>query len=142
MVGSVQAISAHGKVVHLINTFYFALPCPVTHVIMDRHLHGITRDGLLPKIHTLDGARGPLVVIFCYEWDESASRGSTQTREVQPETRADAEVEIVDERDKNQGKAAKNDAVGSTTANTPGTGDAAVEKDATMRRLGKNSIAC
>ena len=58
LVGSAQAISAHGKVVHVINTFYFAPPCPVTHVIMDRHLHGITSDGLLPKIHTLDEQEG------------------------------------------------------------------------------------
>ena len=57
------AISAHGKVVHLPNTFHFALPCPVTHVTMERHLHSIPRDGLLPKIDTLDGARGPLVAI-------------------------------------------------------------------------------
>ena len=33
-------------------------------MIMERHLHGITRDGLLPKIHILDGARGPLEVII------------------------------------------------------------------------------
>ena len=41
--------------------------------------------------------------------------------------------------DKNQGEAATNDAVGSTTANTTGNsaGDAATEKDATMRRLGE-----
>ena len=58
---------------------------------------------------------------------------------MQPETWADAEVEIVDERDKNQGKAATNDAVGSTTANTTvnSAGDAATEKDGTMRRLGE-----
>ena len=60
---------------------------------------------------------------------------ATRTRKVQPETWADADVEIVDERDKNQGKAATNDAVGSTTANTTGNsaGDVAAEKDATMR---------
>ena len=62
--GFAQAIPAHGKVVHLPNTFFFALPCPVTHVTMERHLHGIPRDGLLPKIHTLDGARGPFVAII------------------------------------------------------------------------------
>ena len=39
---------------------------------------------------------------------------------VQPETWADAEVEMVDERDKNQRKAATNDAAGSTTANNTG----------------------
>ena len=50
---------------------------------------------------------------YSHEWDEDASRGSTQTRVVQPETWADAEVEIVDERDKNQGRAATNDATGS-----------------------------
>ena len=59
--------------------------------------------------------------------------------QVQPETWYDAEVEIVDARDKNQVKAAANDAVGSTTANTTvnSAGDAATEKDATMRRLGE-----
>ena len=58
---------------------------------------------------------------------------------VPPETWADAEVEIVDECDKNHGKAATNDAVGSRTASTTGNsaGDAATEKDATMRRLGE-----
>ena len=64
LVDPAQAIPARGKVVHPINTLYFALPCPVTHVIMDRHLRGVPRDGLLSKIHTLDGARGPLVVII------------------------------------------------------------------------------
>ena len=40
---------------------------------------------------------------------------------------------------RNQGKAATNDAVGSTTASTTGNSaaDAATEKDATMRRLGE-----
>ena len=58
---------------------------------------------------------------------------------VQPETRADAEVEIVDERDENQGKAATNETVGSTTANTTVNSArcAAAEKDAIMRRLGE-----
>ena len=62
--------------------------------------------------------------------NESTPTGSTQTRGVQPETWADAEVEIVDELDKTQGKAAANDAVGSTTANTTANcaGDAATEK--------------
>ena len=64
LVACAQAISAHGKVVHLRNTFYFALPCPITHVIMDRDLRGFPRSGHLPKIHTLDGARGPVVAII------------------------------------------------------------------------------
>ena len=71
-----------------------------------------------------------------HEWDVDASRGSTQTWWVQPETWADAEVEVVDERDKNQGRAATNDAVSSKTAIATGNsaGDAATEKEA-MRRL-------
>ena len=54
-------------------------------------------------------------------------------------TSAAADVEIVDERDKNQGMASANDAVGSKTANTTGNsaGDAATEKDAIKTRLGK-----
>ena len=90
------------------------------------------------KIHTLDGAKEATRSYYNHEWDESASRGSTQTRGVQPETWTDAEVEIVDERDKNQGNAFTNDAVGNKTANTTGisAGDAATEK-ATMRRLGE-----
>ena len=74
-----------------------------------------------------------------HEWDEDASRGSTQTSGVQPKTWADAEVEIMDERDKNQGRAATNDATGSKAANATGNsaGDAATEKEATMRRLGE-----
>ena len=44
---------------------------------------------------------------FVHEWAESASKISTQTTGVQPETWADAEVEIVDERDKNQRKAVR-----------------------------------
>ena len=47
---------------------------------------------------------------YSHEWDEDASRRSTQTWVVQPETWADAEVEIVDEPDKNQGKAVTNEA--------------------------------
>ena len=77
-----------------------------------------------------------------HEWDENASRGSTQTRGVQPETWADAEVEIMDGCDIKQGRAATNDATGSRAANATGnsTGDAATE-EATMRRLG-DSIDC
>ena len=78
--GSAQAISTHGKVLHLLNTFFFALPWHVT--IMDRHLHGITRYGLLPKVHTLDGASGPfavvkrtmVVVTAAMEWEESTPK--------------------------------------------------------------------
>ena len=72
--------------------------------MMERHLHGIPRDGLLPKIQTLDGAGVPARGYHSHEWDEDVSRGLTQSRGVQPETWADAEVEIVDERDKNQGR--------------------------------------
>ena len=58
---------------------------------------------------------------------------------MQPETRAAAVVEIVDKRDKNQGRALTNDALGSATANTTldSAGDAAKEKDAMRRRLGE-----
>ena len=120
-------------------TCYFALPCPVTHVIVDRHLHGTTRDGPLPKVHTLDGACGATRGYYSHGWDESTPVKSDKTKGVQPETLTDADVETVDARDKNQGKAATNDAVGSTTANTTvnSAGDAATEKDATMRRLGE-----
>ena len=75
MVGSAQAISAHGKV-----SFYFALSCPVTHVIVDRHLHGFTRDGFLWKMHTLDGARGPLVVIIAMSGRKCIERFDSDLR--------------------------------------------------------------
>ena len=140
MVGSAQAISAHGKAVHLINTFYFALPCPVTHVIMDRHLHGVTRDGHLPKIHTLDGARGPLVAI-------TAMSGTKVHREVRPRPGVYSPRPGPMRRSRSWMNATRtrkrplrtNDVVGSTTANTTGNsaGDAATEKDATIRRLGE-----
>ena len=68
---------------------------------------------------------------YCHEWGESIPRGPDKTKGVQPETGTDAEVAIVDDRDKNQRKVATNDAVGSTTANTT------AEKDARMRRLGE-----
>ena len=72
-----------------------------------------------------------------HEWDESTSRGSTQAKGVPPETWAAAEVEIVDERDMNQGMAASNNAAGSGTATTTldFVGDDATQKDAIMRRL-------
>ena len=38
-----------------------------------------------------------------HEWDEDASRGSIQTRGAQPETWADAEVEIMGESDRKPG---------------------------------------
>ena len=55
-----------------------------------------------------------------------------------PETSAAADVEIVDERDKNQGMASANNAAGSgaATATLDPVGDAATEKDAILRRLG------
>ena len=58
---------------------------------------------------------------------------------VQPETWADAEGEIVDERDKNQERTPTNDAVSSKTANTTGSsaGHVATEKEAVKRRLGE-----
>ena len=56
---------------------------------------------------------------------------------VQPETRAAAEVEIVDERDKNWGRALTNDVVDSATANTTGTLWVMLLQDATTRRLGE-----
>ena len=56
-----------------------------------------------------------------------------------PETSAAADVEIVDERDKNQGMAAANNAAGSgaDTATLVLVGDAATEKDAILQRLGE-----
>ena len=54
-----------------------------------------------------------------------------------PETSAAADVEIVDERDKNQGMASANNAAGrrADTATLVPVGDAATEKDAITRRL-------
>ena len=98
---------------------------------MGRHLLGIPRDGLFPKKkHTLESKRATRGH-HGHEWDVDASRGSTQTWWVQPETWADAEVEVVDERDKNKGRAATNDAVSSKTAIATGNsaGDAATEKE-------------
>ena len=95
--------------------------------------------GSFQKYILWDGARGPLVAM-------TAMSGMRMYREVrlrpggfQPETWADAEVEIVDERDTKQNSAAANDATGSKTANATGNsaGDAATEKDATMRRVGE-----
>ena len=86
--------------------------------------------GWAPSKNTYSGrSKRPLVVI-------KAMSGTKMHREdrlrpgVQPDNWEDADVEIVDERDKNQGKAVPNEAVSSKTANTTG------EKDATMRRMG------
>ena len=54
LMGSAQAVSAHGKVVHLTHTFYFALSCPVTHVIKDRHLYWCNK-GWAPSKSTHSG---------------------------------------------------------------------------------------
>ena len=58
---------------------------------------------------------------------------------VQPEISADAEAEILDARDKNQGRTLTNEAVSSETADATGSStlDVAAEKDTTMRRLGE-----
>ena len=58
---------------------------------------------------------------------------------VQPETWADAEVEIVDERNRSQGRAATNDATDRKAADATGssTGDAATEEEAVKRRFGE-----
>ena len=89
------------------------------------------------KIHTLDGARGPLLGTI-------ARSGTNVHREVRlrpgaynPRPGAMQKPRL-DERNKNQGRTATNDAVGSKTANVAGNSarDADTEKDATMRRLG------
>ena len=150
MVGFAQAISVHGKVVRLINT-------NLLRFAMSRY----TRDngqasswfyrGWAPSTkhqtkNTYSGwskrATRGYQSDYDYddrsrEWEESTPSGSTKTREVEPETWAAAEVEIVDERDKNQGKTGTNNAAGSATANTTldSAGDTATEKDAFRRRL-------
>ena len=88
--------------------------------------------GWAPSQNTSSGWKRATRGYYSHEWDEDASRGSTQTREVQREAWADAG-------DKNQERTPTNDAVSSKTANAAGNsaGDAATEKDATMRRLGK-----
>ena len=59
-------------------------------------------------------------------------RGRNAWITTQPETWADVEVEIVDERDRSQGKAATTDATDMKAADATGssTGDAATEKEA------------
>ena len=115
------------------------LPCPEKHVITESHLRGMLRDWLRPHILIPDGARGASRSFQCHEWDEDASRGSPSARGVQPETWADAEVKIVDERDIGQGKAATTDATDRMAADATGssTGDAATEEEAVKRRLGE-----
>ena len=78
-----------------------------------------------------------------HEWDDHASRGSNQARRAPPQTSAAADVEIVDERDKNQGMASANNATGSgaDTATWVLVGDATTKKDAKYCDW-ENSIAC
>ena len=58
-----QAISVRGKVVSSAQYNLPVLPCPVKEITSDRHLRGIIRDGLFHKVHTQDGASGPLAVV-------------------------------------------------------------------------------
>ena len=70
-------------------------------------------------------------------WNEAASRGSPSVSGAQPETWADAEVEIVDEQDRSQGRAATIEATDRKAADATGssTGDAATDKEVAKRRL-------
>ena len=65
-------------------------------------------------------------------WNEDASRGLPSTGGAQPETWADAEVEIVDEQDRGQGQAATTEATDRKAAGATGssTEDAATDKEA------------
>ena len=69
--------------------------------------------------------------------NEDATRGSPWARGAQPETSADAEVEIVDEQDRSQGPAATTEATDRKAADATGssTGGAASDKLAVKRRL-------
>ena len=112
----------------------------------DRNLRGLTRVGLPQKVHTQVGASGPLAVIKrTMIVTTDAMSGMIMHREdrirpcmgTPPETSAAADVEIVDERGKNQGMASANNAAGSgaDTATLVPVGDAATEKDAITRRM-------
>ena len=80
---------------------------------------------------------GHSLFVKSHEWDEDASLGSPSARGGTAETWADAGVEIVDERDRRQGKAPTNDSTDRKAADATGssTGDAAMEKEAVKRRL-------
>ena len=96
--------------------------------------------GWAPSTNTYSGwSKRATRGYYSHEWDEDASRGSPSARGVQKETWADAEVEIVDERYRSQGKAGTTDATDKEAADATGsaTGDAATEKEAVKRRLGE-----
>ena len=73
---------------------------------------------------------------YNHGWNEDASRGSPSARGA-PETWADAEVEIVDEQDRNQVRAATTEATDRKAADATGSsaGDAATDEEAVKRRL-------
>ena len=58
--------------------------CPVTHVIVEKHLHGIPRDGAFPKKTYYGWSKRTTRGYYSHDWDEDASRGSTQTRGYKP----------------------------------------------------------
>ena len=74
---------------------------------------------------------------YNHGWNEDASRGSPSASGAQPETWADVEVEIVDEQDRSQGRAATTEATDRKAADATGssTGGAATDKEAVKRRL-------
>ena len=127
LMGLAQAISASGKSCFVCST-------PSTHLAMPRYTRDYGKSsswyakGWAPS--TFSGwSKRASRVYYSHEWDEGT----------EPETWADAEVEIVDERERTQGKAATTDATDRKAADAPGSSieDAATEKESVKRRLGK-----
>ena len=61
------------------------------------------------------------------QWEDSKPRGSTEDNEVDAGTLAVAEVEVVDDRDKNQGRAVADNAARSAAAHATWDSGGAVE---------------
>ena len=78
------------------------------------------------------------------QWEDSKPRASTKDIEADARTLAVAEVEVVDDRDKNQGRAVADNAASSAAAHNTwdSAGATATDKEVTRSRLGVNSIVC
>ena len=129
--GLAKAISARGKSCFVCSTLS-------AHFAMSRYTRGYGKssswyaEGWAPPTNKR-ASRG-----YCnHGWNEDASRRSPSARGAQPETWADAEVEIVDEHDRCQGQAATTEATDRKAADATGssTGDDATDKEAVKRQL-------
>ena len=124
--------------------WYPVLPCPIIHVTMDRHLRGITR-GWAPSKSTYSGKSNRATRGYQanydredrrHEWDEDASRGSTQTRWYNPRHRLLQMSRLWTNATRTREWLLRTMPQAVEQIRPP-VGDAATEMDAIIRRLGR-----